>query len=93
MAWNCQSGVNIGPVERVASVLGGVAALLTGAQGGPLRRLVATPFAMELIRRGFTGHCFLYGELDRQTIVRAQDEKLDEMLAESSPASDPPSTY
>jgi len=88
-----RSDVNLERSERAVSILAGFTAVAVGSSGNLLRRAVLVSAGLEMIRRGFTGHCLFYGELNRRSRLRIQDQKVDEMLEQSFPASDPTASY
>lgn len=90
---NNYQAVNLGHLERVASIIGGVAAMISSVKAGKIKGALGALFAVELIRRGVTGHCLIGAILDHRVNLREQDRKLDQMLEESGPASDPSATY
>ena len=86
-------GINLSHLERVASIVGGVAAMISSVEVGKFKGAIGALFAAELIRRGVTGHCLIGETLERRANLRAQDMKLDETLEDSFPASDATATY
>jgi hypothetical protein len=57
-------GVNVGQTERLLSVLGGAAILLTTAGLRSFRGLLGTAIGGALVYRGLTGHCPVYQVLE-----------------------------
>ncbi len=62
------SRINVGRVERLISVLGGGGLILYGLASSDLRGLVWMLFGGELLRRGITGHDYVYQLLDVGTV-------------------------
>lgn len=93
MELNNHQGINLGHVERAASIVGGIAAMISSVKAGKIKGILGALFAVEMIRRGVTGHCLIGAILDRRARLRAQDRKLDEILEQSFPASDPSASY
>ena len=86
-------GRHLGDLERVASIVGGFAAMLSSVKAGKIKGILGALFAVEMIRRGVTGQCVISETLARRANLRAQDRKLDETLEQSFPASDASATY
>ena len=59
--------VNVAPVERWASAVGGLALGLVGVRRRGVSGLLLAAAGAELMRRGATGHCRLYAALDTGT--------------------------
>ncbi len=93
MEQNYKQEGRLGRLERVASVVVGIAAMITSVKTGKIKGMLGALLAVEMIRRGVTGHCFFIETLDSLANLRAQDRKLDETLEQSFPASDPSATY
>jgi uncharacterized membrane protein len=62
------NGVNVSPIERWASVLGGTSLLMRGLRRG--RNWKSVLIGADLIRRGASGHCYLYHFLGITTAPR-----------------------
>src|SRR2546423_12528301 len=58
MRHSTPAAINMSPIERWASMLGGVAVAGSAlrSDGGKLKMLLG----IEMIRRGFSGHCYAY---------------------------------
>jgi hypothetical protein len=88
--------INIGQLERLASVAAGAGILLALARYGSLARLLGALFGVALIHRGITGHCAVYEAIDNSCGCDLDDDeklierKIDIASDESFPASDPP---
>jgi uncharacterized membrane protein len=67
--------VNVGPVERGASVLAGAAALFYALTRRGRSRWVSFLGGSGLLLRGVTGHSFLYQRLGMRTAGQARDSK------------------
>jgi uncharacterized membrane protein len=61
------SGVNMSSLDRSASVLGGMALAVFGSRMESRMGYVAAFLGGELLRRGFTGHCYLYDILGQSS--------------------------
>ncbi len=64
-------GVNVGTLERVASVLAGTALMTYSLRRGRRSRLLM-PLSGTLIMRGITGHCAMNGAIGRNSARREQ---------------------
>lgn len=97
-------GKNVHSAERVGSALAGGALLLFAAlRPNLIRSLVASILGGALVHRGVSGHCPAYSVLGVDTAHRRlpkprvgaapsrEEARLDDMLDDSFPASDPPS--
>lgn len=87
------SDVNLERCERAVSILAGFTAVAVGFTGNLWRRAVLVSAGLEMIRLGFTGQGLLYSELNRRNRLRIEDQKVDEMLEHSFPASDATASY
>ncbi len=93
MERSSNEGINLGHLERVASIVVGVAAMISSVKASKIKGMIGALFGAEMIRRGVTGHCLIGATLERRAELRKQDTKLDEMLEQSFPASDATATY
>lgn len=87
MASTPSHDVNVGNGERILSAVTGGAILLWGLRrrGGLLSAVLGSALAA----RGLTGHCPLYARFGVDT--HDDDQKVDQAVDDSFPASDPPS--
>ena len=81
---------NVGSVERAVSAVAGSALLYLGIRNRRALRYVFGALGAELLRRGVSGHSFLYDRLCAAKCAKGADEKVDEMSMQSFPASDAP---
>jgi len=65
--------MNIGDPERAVSVIGGALLVFAGLKRGTFTGLIGALVGAELVRRGITGHSFLYERLGVDTADRYED--------------------
>ncbi|MGE3315969.1 MAG: DUF2892 domain-containing protein [Planctomycetaceae bacterium] len=90
--------INIGQLERIASVAAGAGILLGLARSGSLTKMVGALLGAALIHRGITGHCQVYEAIDNSSMNEFDDyeedqeesRQIDIASDDSFPASDPP---
>lgn len=70
-SWRTRSRVNVGSIERGASVLGGVLLALNGLKRRSIGGLIEALVGGGLIYRGTTGHCSMYSALQMNTAARS----------------------
>jgi uncharacterized membrane protein len=70
-------GMNVGQLERLASVIAGGTILMTMGGLRSLRGAAATAVGAGLIWRGLTGHCGLYHRLGIDTAEREQASQME----------------
>ena len=87
-----QQTVNLGAVERFASLAAGAFLTVSGIRSRKLSGCILTVLGTELLRRGVTGHRFLFEALGRKRELPESRKKdaVEEASEESFPASDPP---
>src|SRR5262249_23935485 len=61
------TSINVGNVERIASIVGGGALAIYGLTRRSLAGLALAAAGGMLVQRGVTGHCALYGALGLNT--------------------------
>jgi uncharacterized membrane protein len=79
-AVNAESGVNVGRVERTASLLAGAVLATWGLHLRGGRGLLAALVAAPLLKRAVTGHCEVYGVVGVTTVggrLHAEDASVD----------------
>jgi hypothetical protein len=95
------AGTNVGPGERVGSLLAGAVLIGRAISRPTLGRIAAAMGGAALLTRALTGHCALYERLGigsnpdqtarRRRIRRSRrKDPVQEASEESFPASDPP---
>jgi uncharacterized membrane protein len=89
MATSRTIDVNVGNLERALSAVAGGALLLWGLRRP--RGVLLGILGATLASRGVTGHCPLYARLGIDTHHDDDDQRVDETVDDSFPASDPPS--
>ncbi len=89
---NIELPINVEPLERWASAIGGVALLGAALRRSPVGAAVFAVAGTLLLHRAITGHCALYRALDRSDAHRSRaPDLIDTTSDDSFPASDPPS--
>ena len=81
---------NVGSMERGISAVAGGVLLYWGIRNRRALRYVFSALGAELLRRGLSGHSFLYDRLCAAKCAKSADEKVDDMSMQSFPASDAP---
>jgi len=71
--------INVGRMERYASVVGGAALAVLGLRWLSLRALAMTVAGAGLIARGLTGHCGVYKSFGLNTAMRGAEGQRDEI--------------
>ncbi len=99
---------NVNPLERLISLLGGGLVAIVGLSRGSLGGLLSALVGGYMIYRGLTGYCRIYDALDINTARSFKlkfdehtpehpdttvDDKTDETVWQTFPASDAPSTW
>ena len=88
--------LNVEPLERWASVIGGVALLGVALRRAPVTAALFAVGGTLLLRRGLTGHCDVYRVLgrwsgDAAAVPPRAPDPVATTSEDSFPASDPPS--